>query len=300
MLANQAMGFIDRLEENSQLIDMDIFAIKTNLLTGAPIYIAIVVAFLVLLAIHPYVVAFAYLFLCLWALLGPKHAIQALSLNYIIVLFNPAIYALPEGIGVLRWTILFFAGLRVLPFTAKRSLRYLIPLFFFFLMITVLSWTVSPQFQISFLKIAIFTYFAATVLTAFDSLDNSQLHEVKIWFFCLTATVVILSIPTLLFHNIGYLRNGRGFQGILNHPQAFGTFMAPITAYIGALLLFNANKNSYWKWLFGVTSIVIICISQARTAMLTFLLSLAITFAIIVFCSRQRVFEWAPYRRKLP
>lgn len=46
------------------------------------------------------------------------------------------------------------------------------------------------------------------------------------------ALSALLSLP-LLVHPLGYLRNGTGFQVILNHPQVFGPTMALLCAWAG-------------------------------------------------------------------
>ena len=144
--------------------------------------IAFFCIFLLVLSIHQYIIIGAYVLLCICTLLGPKPALQALSLNSTILLLNPSVYTLPGEIWVLRWLILLLAGLRVIPLVSLRVLRYLIPLFFFFLMVTILAWATSPNFQLSFLKITVFTFYAGTVLTAYNSLDDESLNELKRWF----------------------------------------------------------------------------------------------------------------------
>jgi hypothetical protein len=53
------------------------------------------------------------------------------------------------------------------------------------------------------------------------------------WIISLGVAVALVSLP-LIFMPLGYVRNGRGFQGILNHPQALGVFLALFVAYFGA------------------------------------------------------------------
>ena len=238
-----------------------------------------------------------YAVLCIWALLGAKQAIQALSLNYIFLLLNPALYSPPpEALGILRWVILLVATLRIIPLLSMRMLRCLLPLSLFFLMVTALAWMSSPSFELSFLKIAIFTLFAATVLIAFDSLDEERLMELKVWFFALMIVVVVLSLPTLFMPKVGFNLNGRGFQGIFIHPQAFGIFLVPPAAYQAASLLFKKECNCVGLWFSAAVTIILIFLSGARTGMLAFLFSLAATWVIAIVSSRKGNFELKPFR----
>jgi hypothetical protein len=147
-------------------------------------------------------------------------------------------------------------------------------------MVTVLSWAESPNFLISFLKVSAFTFCAATVLAAFNSFDEVRLKELKAWFLCLSAAIILLSIPTLFIAKIGYSRNARGFQGIFNHPQVFGIFFAPITAYFAAEMLLSKNKRGLWLSVVSIILCVLIFSSQARTAMGAIFISLAFAFTL--------------------
>ncbi|MGO9376408.1 MAG: hypothetical protein ACLQBD_30530 [Syntrophobacteraceae bacterium] len=263
---------------------------------SVPILTALFVIFLLILAAHSLVITGAYIILCLWTLLGPKQAIQALSLNYTILLLNPAVFHLPVEAGVFRWLILFIAGLRVLPTASSRTLRYLIPLVLFFLAVTALASVTSPIFLISFLKVMIFSYYAATVLTAFDTMDERSREQLKVWFFCLPVAWVLLSLPLLALGS-GYLATG--FRGIFNHPQAFGTALAPAAAYLFARLILCKGPHSPWLWVLGTIYTAMIVLSRARTGMLALLLGLGATMVFGLCSSRRELMQLAPARTLL-
>ena len=252
--------------------------------------------FLIILAGHAYIILGAYALLCLWTLVGPKQAIYALSLNYVILLLNPSVYELPGQLGVLRWLVLFLAGLRVLPLVSMRIFRLLLPLLLFFLIVVILSWATSPNFQISLLKVTVFAYCAATVLVAFDSLDENGLNDTMTWFLSLSAAVMVLSLPTLLIPKIGFFLNAKGFQGILNQPQAFGCFLAPLAAFLAARLLLRKDHSSTWLWTLGGMAASLIFLSRSRTAMLALLLGMAVSLAWGLFNSRKETMQLASFR----
>ncbi|MHC1729248.1 MAG: hypothetical protein AB9866_25160 [Syntrophobacteraceae bacterium] len=251
--------------------------------------------FLLVLFIDTSVIVFAHVLVCFYALMGPKHAIKALSLNYLILFLNPAVQVLSAEAGILRWAALFFAGLRIIPAIKPKSFHFLVPLLFFFGMVTALSWN-SPNFAISFLKITVFTYCAATVLTAFDTLDFVELDELKTWFLAIAAVVILVSLPTLTISRVGFYVNGTGFQGILNHPQLLGIFVAPIAAYLGACLLLKSCPQCPYVWGFWGGVMVIMILTRARTALVTLFLSLAATLLTGLLSSRRATLKLVPSR----
>ncbi len=256
----------------------------------------LIAGFICAAALHGNVILCAYAALCMYALIGPKQAIKALSLNYIMIFLSPAFHPLPVETALLRWVVLFVAGLRVIPAISWRSLRMIAPLLIFSAMVAVLSWWKSPSFEISFWKITAFAFSTATVLVAFNALDRFDLDELKTWFLAMTAVVVLLSLPTLAIPKIGFLLNGEGFQGIFLHPQAMGVFLAPVAAYMGACLLLRSCPQTPITWGIWVTVMVLMVLTRARTALLAFFLSLGVTMVASLFSSRKTSLRPAPVR----
>jgi hypothetical protein len=246
------------------------------------------------LAIDKQVINLMYLLICVWALLGPKQAIQGLALNYVMLLLNPLVYQMPAEMGGLRWLILLIAGLRVLPLVSKSVLRILFYLVVFYLVVVGLALIVSPYFIISLLKITIFSFSAGVFLTAFSGLAKTELEDFRRWFFCLVAAIVILSLPTIFISSIGFARNGSGFQGILNHPQAFSLFLVPIATYVAAGLLLKKERGSIWLWPLGALLAYLLYASHARTGMVSLLLSLGTALFFAFMCSRKEKMDLAP------
>jgi hypothetical protein len=252
--------------------------------------------FICTVALHEYAMIGAYAALCLYALIGPKQAIKALSLTYIVIMLNPAIRVTPTELTTLRWVVILIAGLRVLPLIDSRSLYLIAPLLIFYAMVVALSTFNSPNFAISFLKISIFAYFTATVLVAFNSLDKSDLEELTKWFLTMTAVVILLSLPTLGIPKVGFNMNKSLFQGIFNHPQALGVFLAPMAAYLGAPLLLTNRNQSPYAWALWAMVMAIMLLTRARTALLAFFLSLVLASSIGIFRSRRSVLNLSPLR----
>ena len=83
----------------------------------------------------------------------------------------------------------------------------------------------SQPFEISALKITSWLIATTTIFSAWHGLQPSERNTVSSRLFGGLTLLMFLSLP-LLPTSIGYYRNGRGFQGLLNHPQAFGLTMA--------------------------------------------------------------------------
>lgn len=237
-----------------------------------------------LLAIHPYVISGVLIILCGYAILGPKQFIQALSLSVVIKYLNPAIYAFPFYSGILFWLVIFCSCIRCISIISKKSLKIILPLIYFYILVMALS-VVSANPLISILKISAFTFTVAAVLIGYFELDENNLSEITMFFVSLAGSVFLLSIPTFFLPTIGFYRNGKGFQGILNHPQAFGTFYAPFAAWLASIFLFKKDKfNIQIKYFFVLLMVLIfIILTKTRTAALTIAVSLSITLFLFIF-----------------
>ncbi|MEX0686535.1 MAG: O-antigen ligase family protein [Balneolales bacterium] len=232
-----------------------------------------------------YVVPHLMLLVCailvIYALLGVKNSIEALTISFLIGYLNPGIFDYVPGVMALRWLILFAAFGRVL-YTIMFSEKYIIPrpvnslLYFSFICLTL---TIAASFQpmISIVKIVMFTIGVFTVLMAFQ-LTAHQKEYWTSWFTTFYFFIVISSLP-FIFMSIGYYNNQAGFQGILNQPQAYGIFLAPFTAYFSTKILLNEEITniSIIGMLLGWVSVFL---TQARMAFLAVVLSLLILIVL--------------------
>jgi len=92
---------------------------------------------------------------------------------------------------------------------------------------------------------------------------------------------LLLSLPTLFFPAIGFARNGTGFQGLMNQPQAFGVTVALFASWLLyrlwtrrlAIPLPLATLT-----LFGLLGCILL--SGARTSLLGFTVAFLLTWLI--------------------
>lgn len=229
--------------------------------------------------------------LTVYALRGPKESIQALMVLFLLLFLNPGLFPLPSSISSLRWLVIFGAFGRTIWDSMMNSAtsprRLLGPIALYSVTILLLALLVSYEPLISVLKITAFAVGAITIVTSFHRTRHLATYWIS-WFVTLFLFIVTVSLP-LYGTGYGYLKNGYSFQGILDHPQAYGPFAAPITAFLMGVYLFQDRVSRVVKigvalgWLAIITS-------DARTALLSIVLGLLITVAYIAGSRR----EWLP------
>ena len=242
------------------------------------------------LAISPYFISVVLGFLCIWALVGVKQAIQAVSLSVIIKFLNPALYTFSSETGILTWLVIFLAVVRLLPNVKMRHIWFLLPLMSFSLVVASLSIFVSPNPQISLFKLFSFSVVVAAVLIGMSTASRNTIEAWKLWFLSLTVSVILDSIPTFFFPAVGYHTNGRGFQGILNQPQALGAWLAPVGAWL-LMGLFQIKRRGRVILLGALVILIGLVIStKARTSAAAISLSIGATF-IVASIGRRKDFS---------
>ena len=132
------------------------------------------------------------------------------------------------------------------------------------LFLVVHSMYVSPLVDVSIAKALLWTMATSTILAAWQSLNAEDRRKLALEIFTGLTMLMLASLP-LLFTPVGFLRNGTGFQGLLNHPQAFG----PTMALLGAWAAGRVMEDSSVTW--RMASLLLICLvliiaSEARTA----------------------------------
>jgi hypothetical protein len=223
---------------------------------------------LVLPAIGSAAHAAVFVLLAVWALLGPRRAIEALTLSWLASFLTPGLYTPTPAADVLRWVVIAAAFTSVSIQTVKsggnvpRAWLWVVG---FVGVATVLAVPVSYAIDVSLFKLASFLMGATAVLLGFHltRMEASHWHR---WFVCLFAVVVITGLP-LIAHPLGYVRNERGFQGLLNHPQAYTTFLGPLLAWHVARLITRETRGG-WMWLLAALATISLIATQGRTGVI--------------------------------
>ncbi|WP_416137214.1 hypothetical protein ACM26W_11940 [Halomonas sp. HK25] len=222
----------------------------------------------------------SFFLLSAYAITGRFQAIQALAMSWLFTMMNPGI-APSASVGVIgRYAVFFAAAISVIYHSGLLSGRLRVRTFTLF---TVClggffvghSFFISPMVDVSVLKAISWTLVMATLIAAWLGLTEQQHARLSQQLFTGLVVIFIVSLPLVVLP-LGYLRNGSGFQGIMNHPQAFGPTMALLGAW-AASRMFGEQRPS-WS-LVGLVGgcLVVVLLSEARTAGLAMVLGVGLS-----------------------
>lgn len=211
----------------------------------------------------------SYVLLAGYALLGRSQAIQALGLSWLFSMLNGGLVAKSGVTSIGRYAVLAAAAASAIlwsilqPRRARNDSMLLFTLFIggFFL---IHSLAFSAIVDVSVLKAVSWTMTMSTVFSAWAGLRAADREHLAKQLFRGLVVIMLVSLP-LLVMPAGYRTNGTGFQGILDHPQAFGPTMALLGAW-AASQMFGRNPP---PWLHvGLVGICLVLViqSEARTA----------------------------------
>ena len=93
--------------------------------------------------------------------------------------------------------------------------------------------------------------------------------------------LMLVSLP-LLASSLGYIRNGSGFQGVLNHPQVFGSTMALLGAWAAGQAFGGERSRILGYWALFVVCLILVVLSEARTAGLSMVLGIVIAVFVVM------------------
>lgn len=218
------------------------------------------------------------------SLTGPIGALWALCGTWLIAVSHSEIFAHPAALSMLRYAV-FFAALsgaliskNGLGGRGKHLLGSTIALF---LAVILHSIAFSYNATLSVFKITSWVTVLLALWWAWGRISESQAVQFRKDLFYSLVILLIIALP-LYFTDLGYSVNGRGFQGLLNHPQAWGLLTGVILTWaVGTLLQAQSN---IWT-LLGIAILAAISVSEsgARTAMLGVALALVLASIISIW-----------------
>lgn len=239
----------------------------------------------------------SWLLLAGYATLGRAQAIQALALSWFFSMLNPGIAAEATLDALGRYAVIAGAMASVLLrsglLEGRLSVRW--PVAATLLLGSFLachSVLVSPLADVSILKAVAWAVAMSTLIAAWQGLVDHERDRLSLQIFNGLVVILIISLP-LLFHPLGYLRNGTGFQGVLGHPQAFGPTMAFLGAWAASQMF--AHVRPAWTSVALVgASLVLVILSEARTAGVAMIMGLSVSFVTAPALSGQRILHVLP------
>jgi hypothetical protein len=236
----------------------------------------------------------SYLVLAGYALTGRSQIIQALALSWLFSMINPVIAPEASAASIGRYIVIIAAAIsaawrgRGQGFNKLSVLTFLLGIF-----MLVHSLLFSVVVDVSILKVTSWIVVVVTLVSSWQGISSSERTVLFDQLQMLLVGLMLLSLPLLAFPTIGYARNGSGFQGLLNHPQAFGPTLALIGAMLGGRIL--DMENPRWRDLsLFVLCMVLIVLSEARTAGLALVLGLFGSVVILPVFARKSLRQMIP------
>lgn len=264
-------------------------------------FVFIFVLLLILRSISNLTVDLSFFILAIIALFGGKYTIYAFMTSWFFTMINPII--VPSGsLGAIgRFLVVIFGFIPVFfnfIINQKKIVNlYSMTTFLIGFLILVHSFIFSAIPSISILKLFMWLITIITLLSCWSSMGKHEFNEVYESLVNFLKIIIILSLPFLAVSFIGFARNGTGFQGLLNHPQAFG----PTVAILGSILLSNliASKiKSKSDWFLLLLLFPLIILSEARTAGLALIVSIVIALLINFFLHKKNISTYSLFRSK--
>lgn len=240
----------------------------------------------------------SYLVLAGYALIGRAQAIQALALSWLFTMLNPGLAAEATASSTGRYAVLLGAAASVFVRSRTfhsggihvRSVTMNTVLLGLFLVVHSLFF--SPIMDVSVLKAVSWTLAMSTLIAAWLGLSPDERDRLSQQIFVGLIVLMLVSLP-LLGLPVGRLRNESGFQGILNHPQAFGPTMALLGAWAMSRML--GHKPPPWSMVALTGScLVLVVLSEARTAGLALVLGVGIAAITAPNLAGRSVYEVLP------
>lgn len=220
----------------------------------------------------------AYAAIAGFALIGPREAVQALALSWLLTFLNPGIFDTHEAAPLMRWLVTLTAFGSVALRSVRPSMRLSPPLIGVSLFVIVgvaLTPIASYAVDVSLFKLLSFFLVAFSLVVGLD-LTRGDTPFWRSWLFAFTSTIILVSIP-FVGSNLGFTRNGSGFQGILNHPQAYGAFLGPALAYLVFFRHASHNMRPGSVALLGI-GLISLYLTEARVGVLA--LAVGLTFSL--------------------
>lgn len=247
------------------------------------LFIIITILVVTLRLISPITADLSFLILAFYAALGGKNTIYSFILCWFLTLINPIIAA-DTNIGMMGRYLVIIAGyFRVfIDIFLKKNTKinqYIFITSLISVSIIFHSIFFSNYFLVSFLKIFSWILVFSTLFSCWNNLDEKEKNEVFNNLVTFLKGILILSIPFLASPAIGFAKNGTGFQGLLNHPQAFGPTVAILGIIVGGKILANKEIKIIDFIVFSLC-LVFVILSEARTAGLG--LALGLLFGMVL------------------
>ena len=194
-----------------------------------------------------------------WIFLTRNQVVNFVYMMILARILNPVLFPSSLLFELFWWCALVVVLLSKAIYRGSvlRGKLGLYALLFCYMLSTYISVACSINPEISFIKAFIWTVVTIPLLFSAPSLNWSSDLAKKNF-----KLLLLCSIPFYFIPSIGFARDGLGFQGLLNHPQAFAVFIA---VFFHILWKGKVRGKADVLW-FVICSIIIVA-TRARTGL---------------------------------
>jgi hypothetical protein len=192
---------------------------------------------------------FSYIILSFYAIFGNIHAIQALIFCFLFrhlnVSFNINTTFEMSYLVIISSIVSIFVNSKIYILKKKSFFvsSFLLFTIFFGIFLIIHGFFFSKFMFISLLKSFVWLLLSISLFIAFSSLSIKETLKLQKNFFWSFFIIILISIFFYFVPDIGYAHDGRGFQGIFNHPQIFGIILSLFSSIV-LIILFNQKNFS--------------------------------------------------------
>lgn len=239
----------------------------------------------------------SFIVLGIFALFGKRQAIIALLFSWLFLMLNPALFPGASFGAIGRYFVLLAALKPALTKTesnaggvrshASHPLTVILTIFIFYH-----SLIYSQMPDVSLLKLASWALTFFILLKCWGALPPQARSETQQFIYVFLVAIAMISVP-LLAIGAGREVNGRGFQGVLGHPQAFGVVIGLLGAWT-ALLVLSRKDPPVAMYLLVPVCCALIILSQARTGLLAMLIGIVVAVMSSPALSGRKLSEIMP------
>jgi hypothetical protein len=230
----------------------------------------------------------SYVFLAIFAFTGRIQIIQALLLSWFFSMSNSDLIADSDYKTIGRYLITIASTISVLLRVSLKKIDkfilYTILLGTYFVFHSLIF---SEIVAVSILKSLNWLIVISTLSLTWYSFNENEREYTFKWIIKFLELIFIISLP-FYFSDIGYLRTGDNFQGILSHPMVYG----PTMSLLGAVYLsqLSTEKKLSFFLLFKIISIFLfVALSASRTAFFALTFVSIFSLLIVAFFSKYKV-----------
>lgn len=228
----------------------------------------------------------SFLVLAVYALFGHRQAILALLFSWVLNMLSLEVAPDLSFNTVGRHLVIVASALSVFmrslfsQQTKKQSMLITGTMLFaaFLVLHSLLFSTVA---LVSLFKVLSFTLAVTTLMVAWSGISDKSRKQTENIVFGVMIIIMLSSISLLLSGSgLGYLRNGYGFQGVLNQPQVFGVMVSFLGAWVAGRF-FVEHKHSLVNIVFLGICLFLIYMSGSRIAGAGLVLSFPVSLILL-------------------